>query len=122
FPVLILLKAARAERDRVVKLNACADLRRFTDDYTGAVVDKKMGADFCTGMNIDSGTAVSPLGHDARNQGHLAIKQVRHSMDSDCLQRGISENNFFVTPRSRIAFVGGIDVCPKNSPHCREFP
>src|SRR4029450_10176087 len=115
FAVLVLLKAARTERDRVIKLNARADLRRFTDDYAGAVIDKKMRADFCPGMNVDAGTAVRPFGHDARNQGHLVVKQVRHSMSGDGLQRGISEDNFFVTSRGRVPFICGIDVCPKNS-------
>ena len=70
----------------MIKLNPRANLCRFTDDHAGAVVDKKMRTDFCTGMNIDPSPAVCPLGHDARNQGHLIIKQMRHSMNGDSFQ------------------------------------
>jgi hypothetical protein len=86
FAVLVLLKTARTERDRMIKLNARPDLCRFADDYASAVVDKKMRADFCPGMNVDPGTAVSPFGHNAWNQRHLVVKQVRHSMNGDGLE------------------------------------
>src|SRR5438874_13281991 len=89
--VFVLLKATGTERDCMIKLNSRADLCRFADDHAGAVVDKKMRTDFCTRMNIDPSPAVCPLGHDARNQGHLIVKQVRHSMNGDGFQRGISK-------------------------------
>src|SRR4029077_13067017 len=117
FAVLVLLKTARAERDRVIKLNARADLRRLTDYYASAVIDKKMRPNLRAWMDVDTGAAVGPLSHDTRDQWHLFVKQVRHSMDRDRFQRRIGQNNFFVARGSRIAFVGGVDIRPKKTPH-----
>src|SRR6266403_2839383 len=117
FAVLVLLKATRAECDRVIKLNACPDLRRLADDHTGAVVDKKMRPNLRARVDVDAGAAVCPFSHDARDQWHLVVKQMRHSMDRDRFQGRIRQNNFFVARGSRIAFVGGVDIRPKKTPH-----
>ena len=121
FAVLVLLKTAGTERDRVIKLNARADLRRLTDDYPSTVIDEKVFTDFCAWVNVDSGTAVRPFGHDARYQRHLLVKEMRHSMNGNRFQRGISENDFLIASRRRIAFVGGVDVRPKQSAHRRQL-
>ena len=47
FAVLVFLKTTRTERDRVIKLNARADLRRLTDDYAGTVIDEKVFDPIC---------------------------------------------------------------------------
>src|SRR5207249_8513263 len=103
FAVLVLLKTTRTERDRVIKLNARADLRRLTDNYTGAVIDEKILADLRARVNVDPGAAVRPFGHDPWDQRDFVIKEMRHSINSDRFQRGVSENDFFVASRSRIA-------------------
>ena len=41
-------------------------------------------------------------------------KDVRHALNGDRFQRRVGQNDFFVTFRRRIAFVGGIDVRPKH--------
>src|SRR5438874_10140283 len=117
FAVLVLLKTARTERDRVIKLNARADLRCLTDDHTSTVIDEKVWADLRAWVDIDPGAAVRPFGHDPWDQRDFVIKEMRHSINSDRFQRGVSENDFFVASRSRIAFVSGVDVCPKQSAH-----
>src|SRR5262245_35641876 len=94
FAVLVLLKTTRTERDRMIKLDARAHLCLFAEDYASAVLEKRMPADFCPRMNINPRSAVSPFRHDAGNQRHLVVKQVRHSMNGDRLQRGIGKNNF----------------------------
>src|SRR5262249_60582971 len=71
------------ERDTLVKFHVCADLCRFTNNDAGAVVDEEMRADLRAGMNIDSGAAMRPLGHYARDQRHLSVKQMRHSINGD---------------------------------------
>src|ERR1700741_4495329 len=113
FNVLVLLKTARAQCDCVLKLHACTDLRRLTDDYASTVIDEKISANFRAWVNIDSGAAMCPFGHDPWNQRHFVIKEMRHSINRDGFQCGISENDLFVTPRSRITFVGCIDIRPK---------
>src|SRR5262249_45931035 len=81
-----------------------------------------MRADLGTGMNIDSGAAVRPFGHDARNQRHLSIKQMRHSINGDRLQSGIGEDDFLMSRGGRITFVSGIDVHPKHAAHGWQLP
>ena len=70
-----------------------------------------------TGMNIDPSAAVRPFGHDARNQRHLSVEQMRHSINGDRLQRRISEDDFLISRRGRVPFVRGIDICPKHAAH-----
>src|ERR1700747_1824100 len=101
FAVLVFLKTARTERDRVIKRHARPDLRRLTDHYARPVIDEKVFANFRTRVNVDPGAAVRPFGHDAWNQRHLAVKEMRHSINSDGFQRGVSENDFLIASRSR---------------------
>jgi len=117
FAVLVFLKATRTEGDCVIKLNARADLRRLADDHTGAVVDKKMRPNLRARVNVDAGAAVRPFSHDARDQWHFLVEQVCHSMNRDRFQRRIRQNDFFVAPGGRVAFVGGVDIRPKKTPH-----
>src|SRR6266540_1220639 len=121
FAMLVFLKTARTERDRVIKLHARADLRRLTDDYTSTVIDEKVFANFRARVDIDPGTAVRPLGHDAWDQRHFVVKEMRHSVNGDGFQRGVSENDFLIAFRSRIAFVSSVDVRPKQSAHRRQL-
>jgi len=54
FAVFVFLKAARAQRDGMNKVfTTRTNLSALTDYHTGAVIDKKMRADFRPGMNID---------------------------------------------------------------------
>src|SRR6478735_3037562 len=77
---------ARDERHALVKFHVRPDLRRFANDYASAMVDEKMRANLRAGMNINPGPAVRPLGHDARNQRHLSVKKMRHSINGYGLQ------------------------------------
>ena len=121
FAVLVLLKTARTERDRMIKLHARADLCRFTDDHAGAVIDEKVWADLRARMNVDPGAAMRPFGHDAWNQWHFVVKQMRHSINGDRFQRRVSENDFLVASRGRVAFVSGVDVRPKQPANRRQL-
>src|SRR4030095_357158 len=122
FAVLVFLKAARAECDTVIKFHTGTNLGGLADYHAGAVIDKKVRADFRPRMNVDPSPAVRPFGHDARNERHLVVKQVRHSMNGDGLERGISEYDFFITCRSWVSFICSIDVCPKKSAHRGQVP
>src|SRR5215471_12906336 len=108
----------RAERpgdegNTLVKFHVRTDFGRLADNYSSAVINEKMGPDLRAGMNIDSGAAMRPLGHDARNQRHPSVKQMCHSINGDRFKRGIREDDFLVSRSSRIAFVSRIDVRPK---------
>src|SRR6266404_8498335 len=115
FAVLVLLKTARAERDAVIKFHSRADLTGLANYHAGAVIDKKMRANLCARMDVDTGTAVCPLGHNAGDQGHLVVEKVRQSINRDRFQGWISEDDFLITFRSRITFICSVDVRPKNA-------
>src|SRR5207249_10788304 len=99
FAVFVFLKAARAQRDGMIKFHTRTNLSALTDYNTGAVIDKKMRADLRPGMYIDRGAAVRPFGHDGRNQRHFSVEQVCNSMNGDSLERGIGEYHRFTTSR-----------------------
>src|SRR6266542_1965597 len=97
FAVLVLLKTARTERDRVIKLNARPDLRCFTNDYAGTVIDEKVFADFRAWVNVDPGAAVSPFGHDAWNQRHFVVKEMRHSINGNRFKNSLKTSSAFAS-------------------------
>src|SRR6266576_4355195 len=119
FPAQSLSRPERArdERHALVKFHVRSDLRCLANDDAGAVVDEKMRTNLRARMNIDPGAAVRPLGHNSRNQRHFSVEQMCHSINRDRLQRRIRENNFLVTSRGRIAFVGSVDVRPEHAAH-----
>src|SRR4030095_9873483 len=121
FAVLVFLKAARAERNRVVKLNTRADLRRLADHYASAMIDEKIFADLRAWMNIDAGSAVRPLRHDSWNQWHLIVKHVGQSINRNGFQSRIRENDLLVAFCSRVPFVGCVDIGPKHATYRRQL-
>src|SRR5438552_10616258 len=121
FSVYVFLKAARAERDAMIKFYSRTDLGSFADYDAGPVINKKMRSNFCARMNIDPGAAVCPFGHDARYQWHLVVQQVRHSVNGDRFQGRISKNDFLVAFRRRITFIGRVNVRPKYASHRWQF-
>src|SRR6266566_9202339 len=46
---------------------------------------------------------------------------MRHSLDGDRFQRGISQDNFLVALRRWVALIGGVDVLPKHLAHPRQL-
>src|SRR5205823_6393523 len=59
------------ERHALVKFHMRPDFSRLANDNSSAVVYEEVRADLRAGMNIDSGPAMCPLGHDAWNERHL---------------------------------------------------
>src|SRR5207248_3836037 len=110
FAVFVFLKAARAQRDGMIKFHTRTNLSALTDYHTGAVIDKKMRADFRPGMNIDPGAALRPFDDDVGNQRHVAVKQVCLQVNGDSLARGISEYVLSITSRGWFAPIYVVDV------------
>ena len=52
---LVVLEAARAQRDALVDLHAVADDAGFADHHAGAVIDEEEPADRGAGMDVDAG-------------------------------------------------------------------
>ena len=115
FAVLVLLKTARAQRHRVIQLHPLPNVAGLADDDSGPVIDEKMRADLCAGMNVDPGARVGPLRHEPRNERHFSfVKQMRHSLDRDRFDRRIRNDDLLVTRRSWIAFVGRVNIGPQD--------
>ena len=75
-----------------------------------------MRTDFCARVNVDPSPAVRPLGHDSWNQRQVhCVKNVRHSLNRNRLERRVGKNDFFVASRRRIAFKRCVDVGPKEA-------
>src|SRR5438876_427357 len=98
--VLVFLKTARAERDAMIKFHARTDFGSLADYDAGPVIDEEMRSNFCARVDIDSGAAVRPFGHDTRYQRDLFVEQVRHSVNGDRFQGGGSRETLSSsTPR-----------------------
>ena len=93
-----------AERDALINLDVVADVGRLTDNHAGAVVDKEVLADGCAGVDVNAGTAVRMLGHDARDIRNVPdIQLMCNAVRENCTQSRIRQNNLFFAARSRIA-------------------
>ena len=66
--LIIFLEASRAQGNPVIEFYVVPDNAGFADDDTGAMIDEKIITDLSAGMNIDSCPAVSPFGHNPREQ------------------------------------------------------
>ena len=109
--MLILLEATCAEGDAVVELHTVSDDAGFADNHAGTVIDEKMRADFCSGMNIDSRATVSPLGHHAREKGNLCdVEQMSHPLDGNRFEAGIGQDNFLKTTGCGVSRKGGLHI------------
>src|SRR5687768_11995807 len=62
----LALDAQGAERYSLVDLHVVADLRGLADHDAGAMVDEEPGANARSGVDVDTGLAVSVLRDDAR--------------------------------------------------------
>ena len=101
----------RAEGDAVVDFHIVADDGSFSHHRAGAVVDKKVGADFCPGVQVDAGATVRPLTHDAWDQCDvLLVKFVCHALDCDGLDERVGDDHLLVADCGGVAGVGRLDV------------
>ena len=71
--VFIGIKAFGAKRYALIQLDMAADYRGFPDDNARAVVDEKVGTDFCPRMNINRRCTVRIFRHDTRQHRHAAF-------------------------------------------------
>ena len=71
----VFTHAQGAEGDALIDLDVVADVDRFADDETGAVVDAKILSDRGTWVDIDPGLAVRVFGQNTGDQRHLQALQ-----------------------------------------------
>lgn len=109
--LLIPGKVQSAESDPLVDRDALPDDRGFPDHHTGAVIDEKAFPDLSPGMDVDSGSVMHPLIHNAWNKDQaLMVEEVGEAMDRNGLQSGIAENDFVEAGSGGIIFEGRFNV------------
>ncbi len=114
-------KAERAERHALVQLHVLADVTGFADYHARAVIDEKVFANPGTGMNVDAGLFVSPLGHHPRDERHIKRGQfVRDAVHRDRFETGIAENDFIRCLAGGVAIVGSLNVGGERAAHFRD--
>ncbi len=118
----IFFETAGPEGHAMVELDAITDDARLADHHTGAVVDKEMFADGGTGVDVDSGLAVSPFGHDPWDQGQVgSVEEVGGTENGYRFNGRVAENNFLVTASRRVTLIGGAHVGGENASNFREL-
>ncbi len=111
FSVFVLGKAQRAECDPLIDFDVAVDDAGFADDDAGSVVDEERRADLGTGVNIDSGVGMRPLRHHTRDVGDVGfVEFVGETVDGDCFQAGIAEDDFVGPFGCRVTIESSLDV------------
>ncbi len=91
----ILWKTQGADRDALIELHVVTDIRGFADHHAGAVIDEETLSDLGARVDIDPGSGMRILGHDARQKRDADPHQlVRNSEYADGVDRRISEYDF----------------------------
>ena len=68
------------------------------------MVDEEMVSDAGTWVDVHAGPAVGPLGHDARQEGHMAqVQGVGQSMHRNGLDERVGHDDLFAIGRGGIA-------------------
>src|SRR5256886_14215653 len=112
----------RAERHALVDRYLIPDLARLTDHRPGPMVDEEAPPDARPGMDVDAGTRVGVLAHDARDDRHaLRIEDVCHSIHRSRLETRVGEDDLLERLRRRIAVVGRLDVGPQDGTNVRDL-
>src|SRR5207247_412292 len=112
----------RAERHALVDGHLVPDLARLTDHDPGPVVDEEAPPDARPGMDVDAGTRVGVLAHDARDDRHaLGMEDVRQSIHRSRLETRVGEDDLLERLRGRIPVVGRFDVGPEDGTNVRDL-
>src|SRR5580698_7489533 len=111
FSFFVLLEAARAQSHPMIQLDVRTDTAGFTDHYASSVINKKMAADFRSGMNVDSRPAMGPFGHNARNQGQpVAVEDMSQTLNGNRFNARITDYDLVITRRCGVSLVRGFDI------------
>ena len=75
------------------------------------MVDEKVRANVRAGMEVDSGPAVRPLGHDAWDERHAtSVKLISHPLHCNRLDKRIGHHNLLMAECGGVAGVSGLNV------------
>ena len=101
----------RTQRDALIDLGVFADIRRFANHHTRAVVDEEIPSQLRARMDVNPRDAVRVFGHDARDQRDAEfVKFVRDPVDHGRIDAGIGGDHLVPAERGGIALERGLDV------------
>src|SRR5271165_6492236 len=107
----------------MVELHVRPNPAGFSDHHSRSVINKKMTVYFGARMNVDSGPAMGPFGHDPRDQRQLvSVEDMGKALDRNCFDTWIADDDLIVTVRSRISLVRSFDICLQKLTHTFDFP
>ena len=99
------------ERYALVDLHVVADDGGFADYHTCCMVDEEVLANGCAGVDIDAGTAMGVLGHDAGDERHvLRVQFVCDAVHEDGEEPRIREDDLFLALSCWVAIEGSLDI------------
>ena len=102
-PLLVVLKALRAQGHALVQRHVVADDRRLSDHHTRAVVDGEVLANLCPRVDVDTRLRVRQFGDDPRYHGHLQLVQLMgHAVVRHRIHHGVAEDHLAVVRRRRV--------------------
>ena len=86
-----------------------------------AVVDGKLGADFCARVDVDPGARMRQFADNARNNRYpRAMQNVRHAVMHDRLYRRVAQDHFGVARRRGVSIIYGAHVESERVSQCRD--
>src|SRR5215207_160048 len=113
-----LLQAGPAQGDAVIDRYMVADLGRFPDHHTHAVIDKKVPANARARVDLDPGDAAHDLREPAGEQFESALPQaVREPVRPDGMQTRIAKQHLERVARGRVAVQHRLDIFTNNIEH-----
>mgnify|MGYP001820787320 FL=1 len=116
----LLLQAGAAQRHPLVEHDVIADLGRFADYDTHAVVDDKPATDGRPWMDLDAGDGATRLADQPCEKRMPPSPQpVGKSVHRYRMESGIQEQHFGDTSRRRVAVEDGLDVFAELPPEAK---
>ncbi len=103
--------AEGAQGNALINFNVLSDNCCFADNDACSVVDKEAWTDLRAGVNVDARSVVDVFTHHAREDWNAALVElVGQSVNGECAQSGIGQNDFGIAFGGRIAFIGGAEI------------
>ena len=86
------------------------------------MVNEKITADLCAGVNIDAGVRMRIFRHDSRNQRHLQLPELMcDPVNGNRHQAGIAQDDLIIAVSRRVTVVESLNIRRKNLTQIRYF-
>src|SRR4030043_752094 len=102
----ILGQRQRSQGDSLIKPDVFSNLRRFPNNNSGPMVNKKALSDLSARMNVNTRDTVSVFSHDTRNEGYfLFIKFMSNAINHNRKDARITKNNLIKALSGGVTFM-----------------